>query len=142
MIIMIDYTLNIVGSEWLIIVFVGILLLFGTKKLPEAGKKIGKIVGEYNKAKYEMQSQISDFTNPVLGKDGNTKSGNLSIDGPVKTERQKLENMAKAWEIDIGDKTDFELKKAIKEKLDERTKPGDEVKPKAKTAPKKEVKPK
>ena len=36
---MIDYTLNIVGSEWLIIVFVGILLLFGTKKLPEAGKK-------------------------------------------------------------------------------------------------------
>ena len=41
MIIMIDYTLNIVGSEWLIIVFVGILLLFGTKTLPEAGKKIG-----------------------------------------------------------------------------------------------------
>ena len=131
---MIDYTLNIVGSEWLIIVFVGILLLFGTKKLPEAGKKIGKIVGEYNKAKYEMQSQISDFTNPVLG--------NLSVDGPVKTERQKLENMAKAWEIDIGDKTDFELKNAIKEKLDERNKPGDEVKPKAKEVPKEEAKPK
>ena len=139
---MIDYTLNIVGSEWLIIVFVGILLLFGTKKLPEAGKKIGKIVGEYNKAKYEMQSQISDFTNPVLGKDGNAKSGNLSVDGPVKTERQKLENMAKAWEIDIGDKTDFELKKAIKEKLEERNRPGDQVKTKAKEAPKEEAKPK
>ena len=139
---MIDYTLNIVVSEWLIIVFVGILLLFGTKKLPEAGKKIGKIVGEYNKAKYEMQSQISDFTNPVLGKDDNAKSGNLQVDGPVKTERQKLENMAKAWEIDIGDKTDFELKKATKEKLDERNRPGDQVKTKAKEAPKEEAKPK
>ena len=54
---MIDYALNIIGSEWIIIIFVALILLFGTNKLPEAGKKIGKMVGEYNKAKTEMQSQ-------------------------------------------------------------------------------------
>ena len=48
---MIEFGLNIIGSEWMIIIFVALILLFGTNKLPEAGKKIGKIIGEYNKAK-------------------------------------------------------------------------------------------
>ena len=48
MIFMLDYSLNIIGSEWIIIIFVALILLFGTNKLPEAGKKIGKMVGEYN----------------------------------------------------------------------------------------------
>ena len=61
---MIDYALNIIGSEWIIIVFVALILLFGTNKLPEAGKKIGKMVGEYNKAKTEMQNQIKEYSNP------------------------------------------------------------------------------
>ena len=42
---MIDYALNIIGSEWIIIIFVALILLFGTNNLPEAGKKIGKMVG-------------------------------------------------------------------------------------------------
>ena len=57
-----EYFLNIMGSEWMIIIFVALILLFGTNKLPEAGKKIGKMVGEYNKAKVEMQNQINDIT--------------------------------------------------------------------------------
>ena len=36
-----EYFLNIMGSEWMIIIFVALILLFGTNKLPEAGKKIG-----------------------------------------------------------------------------------------------------
>ena len=61
-----EYFLNIMGSEWMIIIFVALILLFGTNKLPEAGKKIGKMVGEYNKAKTEMQNQIKEYTNPDL----------------------------------------------------------------------------
>ena len=34
-----EYFLNIMGSEWMIIIFVALILLFGTNKLPEAGKK-------------------------------------------------------------------------------------------------------
>ena len=43
---MLEYSLNIIGSEWIIIIFVALILLFGTNKLTEAGKKIAKIVVE------------------------------------------------------------------------------------------------
>jgi len=41
-----EYLLNIIGSEWMIIIFVALILLLGTNRFPEAAKKIGKIVGE------------------------------------------------------------------------------------------------
>jgi len=107
----IDYTLNIIGTEWMIIIFVALILLFGTNKLPEAGKKIGKMVGEYNKAKTEMQNQIKEYTN------SDPKENNISINGPVQTERQKLEYMAKSLGINIENKTDSELKQVIEAKF-------------------------
>ena len=100
-----DIFLNIMGSEWMIIIFVALILLFGTNKLPEAGKKIGKMVGEYNKAKAEMQNQIKDITN--------TETNNPSIDGPVETEREKLEKMAQSLGINSQNKSDLELRHAI-----------------------------
>ena len=111
MIFMLDYGLNIIGSEWIIIIFVALILLFGTNKLPEAVKKIGKMVGEYNKAKTEMQNQIKEYTNP------DPKEKNISINGPVQTEREKLEYMAKSLGINIEDKTDLELKQVIEAKF-------------------------
>jgi len=104
-----DYFLNIMGSEWMIIIFVALILLFGTNKLPEAGKKIGKMVGEYNKAKTEMQNQINEATK--------TEPDNPIIDGPVQTERQKLEKMAQTLRINIENKSDVELKNAIDAKF-------------------------
>jgi len=104
-----DYFLNIMGSEWMIIIFVALILLFGTNKLPEAGKKIGKMVGEYNKAKTEMQNQINEATK--------TEPDSPIIDGPVQTERQKLEKMAQTLRINIENKSDSELKNAIDAKF-------------------------
>ena len=104
-----DYFLNIMGSEWMIIIFVALILLFGTNKLPEAGKKIGKMVGEYNKAKTEMQNQINEATK--------TEPDNPIIDGPVQTERQKLEKMEQTLRINIENKSDSELKNAIDAKF-------------------------
>ncbi|RMW40819.1 MAG: twin-arginine translocase TatA/TatE family subunit [Candidatus Nitrosopelagicus sp.] len=97
------------GSEWMIIIFVALILLFGTNKLPEAGKKIGKMVGEYNKAKTEMQNQIKDMTK--------TEVDNPTIDGPVQSERQKLEKMAQILKINTENKSDVELKDAIDAKF-------------------------
>ena len=104
-----EYFLNIMGSEWMIIIFVALILLFGTNKLPEAGKKIGKMVGEYNKAKTEMQNQIKDMTK--------AEPDNPIIDGPVQTERQKLEKMAQTLRINTENKSDVELKNAIDTKF-------------------------
>jgi len=108
---MIEYGLNIIGSEWMIIIFVALILLFGTNKLPEAGKKIGKVIGEYNKAKNSVQEQIKDYAEP------NSNNADLSVSGPVQTERQKLEYMAKSLGINIENKTDLELKQIIEAKF-------------------------
>ena len=104
-----DIFLNIMGSEWIIIIFVALILLFGTNKLPEAGKKIGKMVGEYNKAKTEMQNQIKDMTN--------TEAEHPTISGPVKSEREKLEYMAKTLGINTENKSDAEIKQTIDSKF-------------------------
>jgi|TARA_B100001750_G_scaffold193110_1_gene164062 sec-independent protein translocase protein TatA len=119
---MFELGLNIIGGEWMIIIFVALILLFGTNKLPEAGRKIGKIVGEYNKAKTEMQNQVKEYSDP----NSKTNSNNISVDGPVQTERQKLEYMAKSLGINIEDKTDVELRQIISSKFGSAQKNSDE----------------
>jgi len=101
-----DFHLNIMGSEWIIIIFVALIVLLGTNRLPEVTKKIGKVVGEYNKAKNDVQSQFKDFTN-----------SNLDVSGPVKDERQKLETIAKSLGIDSSKKSDEQLRELISSKI-------------------------
>ena len=102
---MFDFSLNIAGGEWMIIIFVAIVLILGTGKLPGAAKKLGKAVNEYNKAKNEIQEQMK------IGEEQTPK-----ITGPVGTEREKLETMAKSMGLNV-EKTDDELKKMISEKM-------------------------
>jgi len=103
---MLEYSLNIIGSEWMIIIFVALILLLGTNRFPEAAKKIGRVVGEFNKAKNEIQNEMKDVANE-----------NIEISGPVKNERQKLEIMAKTIGIDSKKKTDDELRTEIASKI-------------------------
>jgi len=106
---MLEYSLNIIGSEWMIIIFVALILLLGTNRFPEAAKKIGKIVGEFNKAKNEIQNEMKDVANE-----------NIEISGPVKNEREKLEIMAKTIGIDSKKKTDDDLRTDITSKIGQR----------------------
>jgi len=101
-----EYTLNIIGSEWIIIIFVGLILLFGTNRFPDVAKKIGKLVGEYSNAKNQIENEMKDVTNQ-----------NLQVSGPVKDERKKLEMMASQLGIDYENKTDIDLKKIIENKI-------------------------
>jgi sec-independent protein translocase protein TatA len=101
-----EYLLNIIGSEWIIIIFVALILLLGTNRFPEAAKKIGKIVGEYKKAKDTVEKQMKDVTKE-----------NFEVSGPVKDERKKLEIMASHFGVDHESKTDDELKKIIDSKI-------------------------
>ena len=101
-----EYTLNVIGSEWIIIIFVALILLFGTNRFPDLAKKIGKLVGEYNNAKNQIENEMKDTTNQ-----------NLQVSGPVKNERKKLEMMANQLGIDCEHKTDVELKKIIENKI-------------------------
>ena len=103
---MLQHSLNIIGSEWIIIIFIAVILLLGTNRFPEIAKKIGKVVGEYNNAKNQIQNEMKDITKE-----------NFEISGPVKDERKKLEIMANTLRIDFKSKTDDELKKIIDAKM-------------------------
>ena len=102
---MMDYSLNVAGSEWIIIIFVALVLILGTGKLPSTAKKLGKAVNEYNKAKNEIQDHIKDV------------SDTPKISGPVESERKKLEMIAKSIGVKTEDKTDDELRKIISTKI-------------------------
>ncbi|QBG46324.1 twin-arginine translocase TatA/TatE family subunit [Verrucomicrobia bacterium S94] len=45
------------GSELLVILFI-ILLLFGSKKLPELSRSLGKSLGEFKKGKEDLEREI------------------------------------------------------------------------------------
>ena len=103
---MFDCSLNIVGSEWIIIIFVALVLILGTNQLPGAARKLGKAVNEYKKAKDEVQNHMKDVTNH-----------NLDVSGPVENERQKLEMIAKSLGVKVDEKSDDELRKIISNKI-------------------------
>jgi len=103
---MLQHSLNIIGSEWIIIIFIALILLLGTNRFPEIAKKIGKVVGEYNNAKNQIQNEMKDVTKE-----------NFEVSGPVKDERKKLEIMASHFGVNCESKTDDELRKIIDSKI-------------------------
>jgi len=114
---MLDNSLNIGGSEWMIIIFAAVVLILGTGKLPGVAKKIGKVVSEYNNAKSEIQQQMKEVTEEVP-----------KISGPVETEREKLEMIAKSAGIKTEAKTNDELQKEISSKMGQKTTDTTEIK--------------
>ena len=94
------------GSEWIIIIFVALIVLLGTNRLPEVTKKLGKTIGEYNKAKNDVQNQFKDLSN-----------SNLDVLGPVESEKQKLDSIAKSLGINSTNKSEEELRSLISEKI-------------------------
>jgi len=101
-----EYLLNIMGSEWIIIIFVALVVLLGANRLPEVARKFGKAAGEYNKTKNEVQNQFKDFANT-----------NLEVTGPIQNERQKLEKISKTLGVDFNNKSDDELREIISSKI-------------------------
>ena len=114
---MLEGALNIGGSEWMIIIFVALVLILGTGKLPGAAKKMGKIVGEYNKAKDEIQEQIKEMNDEVP-----------KISGPVQTEREKLETIAKSAGVKVEGRTDEQLREGIASKMGQKRADGPDEK--------------
>ncbi|MDC0451161.1 twin-arginine translocase TatA/TatE family subunit [Nitrosopumilus sp.] len=107
---MLEHSLNIGGSEWMIIIFVAVVLVLGTGKLPGVAKKMGKVMSEYNNAKNEIQQQMKEVSEEIP-----------KISGPVETEREKLEMISKSAGIKTEGKTDEELQKEISLKMGQKT---------------------
>ncbi len=51
----------VAGAEWIwIIVIVGVLI-FGAKKIPELAKTLGKAKGDYEKGRIESEKDLKEF---------------------------------------------------------------------------------
>lgn len=113
--------MGIGGSEWVIIGLITIFLLFGSRKLPDIARHIGKAIGEYNNTKQTLLGEINKvkFNNNSFDHQPNEKNLYLGkvIDGPVSTEREKLERIAMSLNIEYLDMTDDQLRLIILQKM-------------------------
>ncbi len=112
-----DFSLTIMGNDWIVIAFVALIMLLGTKRLPDASRKLGRMMGEVNKTTNlihnEYQKSKGEFGIPVQG--------------PVTSEREKLEVMAKTLGIDYSSKSDDDLRSLIASKLGKASQGSDQV---------------
>ncbi len=51
----------IAGQEWIFIIIIAVVLIFGVKKIPELAKTFGKAKGEFEKGKIEGEKELEDF---------------------------------------------------------------------------------
>src|SRR5947209_17668746 len=110
--------MNIGGSEWIIVVMLLLFLLFGTKKVPQISKTVGKAMGEYHRAQELLKKEIENATTtPTPLEDNKMHFMGSSINGPVASEREKLETIAQSLNIDYLGKTDDEIRLLISNRI-------------------------
>lgn len=62
---MFNHFLFISGPE-IFVVFIVVLLLFGSKKIPEVAKGLGKGLSEFKKATDDIKKEINDSSGDVM----------------------------------------------------------------------------
>ena len=110
-----SFVLEIGGSEWLIIILLALILLFGSKKIPELSRTLGRAAGEYQKAHQMFKSQMQ---NANLGYSNDVNFVSPNIIGPVSSEKEKLATIADSLGILYSDTTTEEqLRIMISERM-------------------------
>ena len=51
----------IFGQEWIFVIIIVAVFIFGAKKIPELAKTFGKAKGEYEKGKIEGEEELKKF---------------------------------------------------------------------------------
>lgn len=53
--------LFIAGQEWIILIIVVVVLIFGARKIPQLARTFGKAKGEFEKGKLEGEKELKDY---------------------------------------------------------------------------------
>ena len=84
------------GYEWILIIFVIIIVIFGAKKIPEIARSFGKATSEFEKARIQAKNELVKIKNE-----------------DSQNRREKLESIADTLRIDYVGKDDESLKMDI-----------------------------
>lgn len=87
--------------EVIIIIIIGLIIIFGAKKIPDLAKSFGKATSEFEKARIEARRELHDIRNK-----------DTSVVG-----REKLEAIAETLGIDYTNKNDDQLRFAIETEI-------------------------
>ncbi len=55
------FTNFVAGAEWIWIIVIVAVLIFGAKKIPELAKTFGKAKGEFEKGRIEGDKELEEF---------------------------------------------------------------------------------
>jgi sec-independent protein translocase protein TatA len=83
------------GYEWILVILVIVIVIFGAKKIPEIARSIGKAKAEYEKGRIQSKHELDKIKN----------EDSLS--------RKRLESIADTLRIDYIGKDDESLKMDI-----------------------------
>jgi sec-independent protein translocase protein TatA len=87
------------GYEWIFIILIIVVIIFGAKKIPELARSFGKASSEFEKERLQAKKEIAKLH------DGDSDTGRVT--------REKLESIADTLRIDYIGKDDDSLKKDI-----------------------------
>ena len=101
------FMLGILNTTWVLIIIalIAIIVLFGSKKVPEIARAFGRTSTEFQKAKIEAKREIEKIKNPGIN-----------------SHRERLEQVADTLGIDYSDKTDDDLRNSIETEINRTTK--------------------
>ena len=83
------------GYEWIFIILIIVVIIFGAKKIPELARSFGKATSEFEKARIQAKKEVD------------------KLHDTDRVTREKLESIADTLRIDYIGKDDESLKKDI-----------------------------
>ena len=98
------------GFEWIFIVVIVVVLIFGAKKIPDLARGFGKATTEFEKARIEAKRELREIRNA-----GTSSSTTTTTNAAAN--REKLESIADTLGIDYTDKDDDQLRLAIETEI-------------------------
>ena len=96
------------GFEWIFIVVIVVVLIFGAKKIPDLARGFGKATTEFEKARIEAKRELREIKNAGTSSSTTTDTA---------ASREKLESIADTLGIDYTDKNDEQLRLAIETEI-------------------------
>ena len=100
------------AAEWIIIIVIIAVVIFGAKRVPELARSFGRATTEYEKAKIEAKKELQRVKD--LGK--TTLSATTTTATNVQ-DREKLESVANTLGINYSEMSDDELRSAIQAEI-------------------------